>query len=90
MEDRALAYVRASAEPDSSLSGHTHSSSDEKHAADVPENLDTISWEVIYYFCEIEWFTRVWVQQELGQSQRAVFHWGGSFINGEHVATYVS
>lgn len=40
-------------------------------------------WKCLKQLCEVEWFRRVWIPQEIGTSTRASVHWGDQSLDWE-------
>ncbi|KAF9732870.1 hypothetical protein PMIN06_005723 [Paraphaeosphaeria minitans] len=47
-----------------------------KRSEDDVDRLDVDAWDAVKDFLANEWFTRVWVQQELDLNRNSSFHWG--------------
>ncbi|KAI1373078.1 heterokaryon incompatibility protein-domain-containing protein [Hypoxylon crocopeplum] len=50
--------------------------------------LNVKTWNSIGSFFRNEWFSRVWIQQELGVTRSAAFFWGSSQIASDIVAAF--
>lgn len=50
--------------------------------------VDAKVWKSIGTFFGNEWFSRVWVQQELGMNQFATFFWGDSQISSKNIGAF--
>lgn len=42
-------------------------------------------WKALKRLCEVDWFRRVWIPQEIGTESRASVHWGNSHIDWEEL-----
>ncbi|KAJ4415948.1 hypothetical protein N0V82_007070 [Gnomoniopsis sp. IMI 355080] len=67
------------------LGDHLLSSLCKKAGADF-DWIPKSHWKSLKQLCEVGWFSRVWIPQEIGTDSRASIHWGKRHIDWEELS----